>query len=346
LEYPHDATLDLHSPDDTIEYPPDVDTTNVNAYFHRKCSVSKVLTSAPCTHHNDQLHDYYNLINHSDDMFNAQLDSAFLLQARHVEQHGGLPWSSSDSHWTIPGPFRTSRCFYFSALDGEIFSVSSDDILSEADIAKYWHLVDAADRAEIDQFVDYQVFKARKWDDTVHNVIDGVWVRRWKDKAKLILKCRLCGRGFLDSQKSAVQRHSSTASRLSHKLACALGVQLGFTFETIDISGAFLQGLRFDELAKRAAELGYETPKHRAVCLAPPRNVWRHLRSNPKSHINIIDSLAHLWLLECLKAMYGLVDAPLLWQLALLHYLRIILHGVCSQFDTNLCTGMIRLWYG
>ena len=58
--------------------------------------------------------------------------------------------------------------------------------------------------------------------------------------------------GFLDKQKLTIDRHSSTASRLSHRLAISLGVTHGLEMECFDISTAFFQGLRFSEIARRA----------------------------------------------------------------------------------------------
>ena len=55
--------------------------------------------------------------------------------------------------------------------------------------------------------------------------------------------------------------------------------------------------------------------------LVPPPNVWRHLRNNPDSPIVVWDVDTFLFCLELLKAMYGFVDGPILFQLALLHFL-------------------------
>ena len=48
--------------------------------------------------------------------------------------------------------------------------------------------------------------------------------------------------------------------------------------ESLDISSAFLQGLRYDELAQQARKLGYEVKGQRKVYIDPPENVWRHFR--------------------------------------------------------------------
>ena len=61
--------------------------------------------------------------------------------------------------------------------------MSSDDMLSNADLAKYWPLVEKADREELRNFAKHDVFAVRPYDrDVVTNVIDMIWVRRWKRK--------------------------------------------------------------------------------------------------------------------------------------------------------------------
>ena len=89
-------------------------------------------------------------------------------------------------------------------------------ILGAGEIYSYWSLVDVADGAEVSSFVEHNVFSLSAWkDEEVDNVVDGIWVRRWKDRAQKLLKTRLCGRGYLDRQKKQIDRHSSTVSQLS-----------------------------------------------------------------------------------------------------------------------------------
>ena len=90
------------------------------------------------------------------------------------------------------------------------------------------------------------------------NEIDAIWVRRWKDRKLKIIKSRICGRGFLDRQKTQVLRHSSTASRLSHRLALQLALQYGYELESLDVCTAFLQGLTFADASKKAKALGFD----------------------------------------------------------------------------------------
>ena len=84
---------------------------------------------------------------------------------------------------------------------------------------------------------------------------------------------------------------------------------------------AFLQGLRFGELDKKAKELGFEVKADRQVWFVPPANCWRHLREIPDSGIYIEDWMIGHYILELLTAIYGLVDGPIMFQLALPHYL-------------------------
>ena len=46
--------------------------------------------------------------------------------------------------------------------------------------------------------------------------------------------------------------------------------------------------------------------------------------------------MSNHWLLHLLKPMYGLVDAPLLWQIHLQSFLRLDLKGYVSAYDENL----------
>ena len=127
-----------------------------------------------------------------------------------------------------------------------------------------------------------------------------------------IVKSRLCARGFLDKQKTDILRHSSTATRLSHKLAVSLSIEYGYDCEAWDISTAVLQGLKFSEVQQKAKELGHDIHVPRQVFMMPPIDVWRILHSlDPKQFPH--PSYAKESILEILKAAYGLVDAPRLW---------------------------------
>ena len=268
-----------------------------------------------------------------DDHFHDAVDDAQYL-AQVAESSGDLPWTKDESYFVIPGPLRESRYFLYDFTEDRCYSVSSDELLTADDIIKHWPAVEAADRDEVASFIKHDVFET-DLRSNANNVVDGAWVRKWKDRLKGIVKSRCCGRGYLDKQKSVIDRHSSTASRLSHRVAVSLSMQFLLTMECFDISTAFLQGLRFSEVAAASRALGHEAQTPRAVWFKPPANVWRHMREIPGSRIRVLDGDIPRFVLRCLKALYGLVDGPLMWQIALLTSLKNDLGFTVSLFDEN-----------
>ena len=107
--------------------------------------------------------------------------------------------------------------------------------------------------------------------------------------------------------------------------------------ESLDISTAFLQGLDYATLDKIARDLGYENRIQRGVVITPPENFWRHFRRMPHcpKDLKIPDHLRGQVFLECLKAMYGFADAPLMFQLALIQFLVDECEAITSLFDNN-----------
>ena len=103
-----------------------------------------------------------------------------------------------------------------------------------------------------------------------------------------------------------------------------------------------LQGLRFHELAQKARELGYDITTARQVWLIPPANFWRHLRQIPGHDIYVPDNEITLWILELLKAIYGLIDGPILFRLASMHFLVHDLGFYKSVHDHNFMVEVSR----
>ena len=146
--------------------------------------------------------------------------------------------------------------------------------------------MDIADRAEIAQLLKFKMFEPRRRDSYKGqklNVVECIWSRAW-DKDGESIKSRLCVRGCSDVQKHLIDKHSSTASRLSQRLICSVALISGhvfsppsnpcdFTHVSVDIKGAFLQGLRFEEPSKLARKLGYEQRHKRDVFIQPPADV-------------------------------------------------------------------------
>ena len=77
---------------------------------------------------------------------------------------------------------------------------------------------------------------------------------------------------------------------------------------------SILKGFPYKEMEKVMQKKGIRTPK-REVSIVPPANVWRHLREIPNNGIKVTTQTSFWYVLGCLKAMYGLGDAPLAWQL-------------------------------
>eukprot|EP00959_Pyramimonas_sp_CCMP1952_P012018 253785-Pyramimonas_sp.AAC.1 len=108
-----------------------------------------------------------------------------------------------------------------------------------------------------------------------------------------------------------------------------------FELESWDISSAFLQGLRFRELAERSKELGLNVRQEREVYIVPPANVWRHQKKLSKEFAAIPDDQMQLYVLECVKPVPGLIDAPLLWQAALTLRIKDNMSGKRTLLDEN-----------
>lgn len=219
-----------------------------------------------------------------------------------------------------------------------IYKVDTDtDNVEEHDLTpELWNLVEEADESEIKQFVDEKAFKKLHKEEISSEmiVIDARWVRKWKrypDKS-IRMKSRLCARGCLDGQKQELTTRSTTATRLSQRMIVSTSARLDFDLESLDISGAFLKGLSFNEIQKALKKKGIYAP-HRAVVIFPPANVWRHL-GKFASEFAIKEYQVPDYGLLCNKPVYGLNDAPLAWQLSLGEHLEST-GGVASKMDEN-----------
>ena len=227
----------------------------------------------------------------------------------------------------------------------EILRVDDDTAnLTEQELIDFSETVHIADFKELHQFVEHSVFEGMKRSDLPanSNIVDCVWVRKWKQRPTIV-KSRMCARGCFDRQKHLIDRHSSTASRLSQRLVLSLGMVEGLIWgddidtESLDISCAFLQGLRYEDLERLSRQLGFEQKALRSVCVVPPENAWSHFRrmSDAPEYLKVPDASREHWCLKALKATYGFSDAPLMFQLALLQYLEEECGAHKSLFDSN-----------
>ena len=209
------------------------------------------------------------------------------------------------------------------------------DVLDENAVLKNWSDFEQSDRAELKQFIDEKVFVKVKLDQLPKEVVlvDATWVRKYKRTDKgLKPKSRLCARGFLDPMKSGLPTRSMTATRLSQRLVLSMAATHQLEVTSWDISGAFLKGFSFERVRQILRQRGVSSPPRRVV-IVPPANVWRHL-GHFNQDFNISDADLGLYGLECMKPAYGLVDAPLAWQLCLHESLELA-GGVQSLLDEN-----------
>ena len=125
-------------------------------------------------------------------------------------------------------------------IEDRCYSVSTDELLTLEGITNHFAEVEIADRKEVESFVTNKCFKLNQRDSRAYNRIDGTWVRKWLNRKLGTVKSRCCARGFLDRQKKYLNKHSSTASRLSHRLACAPGVQYALMLGSFDVKTALL----------------------------------------------------------------------------------------------------------
>ena len=217
-------------------------------------------------------------------------------------------------------PGKVNCELYADLRSGEVYKVDeSTDNIDEEACYDIWDEVEAADAAEVKQFVDTRSFEPLHRNAMPHDcvIVDSVWVRKWKrlPSGQRKVKSRLCARGCFDRQKDMLSTRSTTATRLSQRLLVSSASTRDLDIESWDISGAFLKGLSFEKVRELLRARGIRTPV-RVVAIIAPANVWRHLASfDARFRIDI--TKVHEYLLLCIKPVYGLSDAPLAWQLCL-----------------------------
>ena len=271
----------------------------------------------------------------------AVLDS-YERSVYHVRDHFNESPSSPSSSSTAKVPLfhdvLSDSSSIYQAMSGEIFRVESDtDNLTVDDLYHYESEVFAADSAEVQQFIANEVWQPTRLQDH-SNIIDCTWVRKWKFKHQAYnVKSRLCCRGCFDRQKSYLLKSASVASRLSQRILLSNASRFNWPTESWDVSAAFLQGLTFQEVERTAAELGVPSPlTEREIVIKLPGNVWFHLFiKGAITRKQYDEARAGRLGMLLLKPMYGLSDAPLLWQLALRHHLITQMGAIVSHYDEN-----------
>ena len=204
---------------------------------------------------------------------------SFLQQHRERER-ATLP-ALFNIQYKIDGPaqacLRMARIF---KVDGATSNIDENDITPDM-----WDNVDAADHAELQQFVDERAFKKiHRSQITSDMVLIGArWVQKWKRNpdGSYKIKSRLCARGFLDQQRDQLTARSAAATRLSQRLLVSQAAcDQERALESLDVAGAFLKGLTFPEIQRALKEHGISAPT-RIVVVLPPLQCVPPQRNEP-----------------------------------------------------------------
>ena len=131
---------------------------------------------------------------------------------------------------------------------------------------------------------------------------------------RCVKKGRLTARGFKYRVGFADPgTFAGTASRWSQRPICQIAVQNNWKVWSADVTGAFAKGMTFQEIAKlagmplRAVQL--ELTEQDAQILRKLGGIW--VRFDARTHV-----------LNMIKPVYGLKDAPKAWRMKLRQMLR------------------------
>ena len=142
----------------------------------------------------------------------------------------------------------------------EVYRVDQQkDTLTEEDVLRHWPLFETADREELRQFVDQNIFRKVWLGDLEEGttVVDATWVRKFKGlpNGELAAKSKLCARGFLDPRQELPTR-STTATRLSQRLVVSAAATHNFILASLDVCGAFVKGFTLRESPASTGQTG------------------------------------------------------------------------------------------
>ena len=108
--------------------------------------------------------------------------------------------------------------------------------------------------------------------------MDSRWVIRFKrmPDGSLIVKARLCIRGFKDGQIEMLDTFAGTASRYGQRAVNIVAATKKWLLWSLDVSQAFLKGLTFEQVSQMMG-----TPL-RSVQLVLPKDAAALLQKNPR----------------------------------------------------------------
>ena len=182
--------------------------------------------------------------------------------------------------------------------------------LTREEQQKYSSQIREAKLKELKSWVDLQTVKPILKESWKGKLMTARWVEVWKVKAgEVVIKERLCIKGFQEPHRESEQSASPTAQRASHRIVLFFSCQLNLPIASLDISTAFLQGFSFEEIR---STLGLEQPR---LAFTPPDDVWNLLSEIDHKTFGTCATDFRRWALELLKSAYGPRSAPLLWHL-------------------------------
>eukprot|EP00438_Fugacium_kawagutii_P035880 Skav204682 [mRNA] locus=scaffold1284:96116:106049:- [translate_table: standard] len=189
----------------------------------------------------------------------------------------------------------------------------ASDLLTKEEMIKHKPQVEAAILEELKIWNNYDCFKMVPRKGAV-NIIDSRFVAKWKvtDPSKpyesRIIRMRMALRGFKEWCADALDTYAGTGSKISQRLLLSeTACHPEWSFLSLDINKAFLQGVSYDELSKVTGQ------EERVVHFTLPPGSAQILRLIPG--YEQYDERYHV--LKCLKPGTGCKDAPRAFSLKL-----------------------------
>ena len=182
----------------------------------------------------------------------------------------------------------------------------ASDILTKEEIIENQEAVNAAIVEEFKVWTKYECFKMvpRRG---AENIIDSRFVCKWKVKdptrpyESRIIRMRMALRGFKEWCADSLDTYAATGSKISQRLLLSeTACHPDWSFLSIDINKAFLQGVTYKELAEATGQA------ERVVHFTPPPGSAQLLRNLPE--FANYDERYHV--LKCLRPGTGCKDAP------------------------------------
>lgn len=189
----------------------------------------------------------------------------------------------------------------------------ASDLLTKEELVQHKQKVEEAIFEEFNIWDNYKCFKMVPRQGAT-NIIDSRFVAKWKVKdpekpyESRIIRMRMALRGFKEWCADSLDNHSATGSRLSQKLLLSeAACHPEWSFLSLDINKAFLQGVTYKEMAEATGQA------ERVVHFTVPPQSAHILRLLPE--YKHYDERFHV--LKCLKPGTGCKDAPKAFSLKL-----------------------------